>query len=487
MISVPNHRLPLNGNNVLLLFLTLVLFGSCDLFRKLPDDGRVYDDDDIDVIQGPVTVDPETGDYQDVTTLVEKMDTIRWVELSPERFPPITSLTPFQDPNNENPDLIVDPKAEYRMALLLPFMTNRYSAENPEFYSTSEWAMHYYGGFQLGMEDLASEEISLIVDVIDTKASEQEINQLIQYNNKLRKADVILGPYRSVNVRAVSDFAKQNGKIIISPYSAAGGLSREYPDFIQVNPSLESHCESIMEHALRSHTADQIVLVVRDKPDETTRLEIFQTAHNVLGDPQDTSSLREYLVPNDPTKFNEMDLTPLLDPEQETVFIVPSWSNETFIHSFLRQLKIAATDMGGVVVYGMPKWKEYDRVIDYDLYEDLNVHISSSFYVDKYAPEVQDLTQRFFDRFGTIPEEEAFIGYESGKYFVRMLKKYGKDFPRYLEENDRELLYSQFQFRRAWDDGDPVPGDYNRKPDRYENTFVHILKFRDYFFQPADD
>ena len=50
-----------------------------------------------------------------------------------------------------------------------------------------------------------------------------------------------------------------------------------------------------------------------------------------------------------------MDLLPFLELRDTSVFILPSWSNETFIYSFLRKLDVSRDASSYIVVYGMPQ------------------------------------------------------------------------------------------------------------------------------------
>ena len=89
MISAPSRLLRSNGNNSLWL-LSLLIFSfslaSCDLFKKLPENpNRPPVEEELGEIQPPIKVDPVTGEVMPVTVLVEKMDTVKWKELSTDR------------------------------------------------------------------------------------------------------------------------------------------------------------------------------------------------------------------------------------------------------------------------------------------------------------------------------------------------------------------------------------------------------------------
>lgn len=491
MTSAPNRLPRLNGNKSLwLLVLALSIFASsCDLFKKLPDDPRPPKEDDLGEIQPPIKVDPVTGEIREVTVLVEKMDTIKWKELSTDRFPPITSVGTNQLPDplsGDLPGLPTSSGSGPRISLMLPFMANRFAASPENVFEISKWAIHYYCGVKLAIEDLEKEGKNFQLEVYDSEASEDVVTRLLSSDGRLPQSKLIIGPYRSNTIKLVAEFGKRNGIPVVSPYSAASGIANENPYFIQVNPSLKAHCEAITRHVRERYPASQVVLVVRNQADELTRLKYFQDANREFFTREDTSRLREYIVSDNSADFNQIDVTPFLQGSEKMIFIVPSWASEPFVYSLLRKIKLAKTDLTDVAVYGMPAWMNYEQIMDYDLFEDLDVHVSSSFYVDAFDEKVKDFNRRYYQKFGMLPKEESYIGYEVLNYFVKQLLEEGDKMLDRLDGNDASNIYTKYQFRKVVD-MPMATDDFRRRFGRFENEYVHILKFQDYHFQPATD
>jgi hypothetical protein len=494
MISAPSRLLRSNGNNSIWLFALLIFafsFASCDLFKKLPESpNRPPIEEELGEIQPPIKVDPVTGEIQPVTVLVEKMDTVKWKELSTDRFPPITSVGDDRLPDPLSGDLPGFPttgsSSGKRIALMLPFMSDRYAGGADNFFEISKWAIHYYCGVQLAVEDLEKAGLSFQLDVYDSKGSEEEVNRLLSMGSNLARADMIIGPYRSSNIKLVAEFGKRNEIPVVSPFSAASGIAPENPWFIQVNPSLKAHCNAIAHHVLDRYTADQVVLVVRNQPDELARLDYFREANQEYFTPNDTTRFQEYIVDDNTADFSGIDVTPYLQGDEKVVFIVPSWASESFVYSLLRRIKLAQAGITEVAVYGMPRWMNYEQIMDYDLYEDLQVHVSSSFYVDDFDEPVRTFKRRYFERFGSLPREEAYVGYEVLRFFATQLQKEGENMLDYLDAKDASNLYTKYQFRKVVDTP-MATDDFRRRFGRYENEYVHILQFKDYHFQPATD
>lgn len=500
MISVQNLLLPLNGNKIALLLClsAVLLLSSCDLFKKAQGpSGNNGDDDDkkeeeLEPIQGRRVFDPETGTYVVIEeTPTEKMDTIIWKVLPENNNPPITSGTSFFADNDKASKVIGQDTrfggqllSSYKISLILPFLSDRFDAISGNMSEDSKYALNFYAGARLALEELGAEGVNLKVDVHDSKANDRIVYDLLRNNSSLSESHLIVGPYRKQNVRMVADYAKQREIPFVSPYSASEGLATRNPFYIQISPTLQNHCEAIMNHALDRYRPDQIVLVSRDKPEEMERLPYFQNAYKARIEKPDAEPLEQFIIANRTVDLQDMDLLPFFELQDTTIFIVPSFSNETFIYSFLRKVDLSRNPGGLVVVYGMPQWQSYEK-IEYDYYERLNVTISTDNFIDGNSDKVRFFKRRFFDRFGSIPTDDAFLGYDVTLFFGRMLNKYGTKFQYYLDQESEQYLHTRFEVKPAvTNTGNFGLERYN--VDQFQNKFLNILEFEDYQFQPKE-
>jgi hypothetical protein len=132
----------------------------------------------------------------------------------------------------------------------------------------------------------------------------------------------------------------------------------------------------------------------------------------------------------------------------------------------------------------MPQWMDYER-IDFDYYEKLNVHVSSSVFIDELNPDIRAFKRRYYDRYGEIPLEEAFVGYDVSKYFGKMLKRFGTKFQLQLEQNPEQLLHTKFEFQPIITPT-TTGGMEFPQVERWENKYVNILRFQNYRFNKAE-
>jgi ABC-type branched-subunit amino acid transport system substrate-binding protein len=404
----------------------------------------------------------------------ERMDTVRWT--TPGNAKPPIKNEPKNNPGGQNTggqNNAVGNGETYRIAFLLPFLSNQ--AENTSVPEKSRLALQFYAGAKIALEQLSKEtRINIVADVYDTQSSDADF-QLLLKNPKLSKASVFIGPIRSSHVQTMAEWTKQNRKILISPDAPNSDLSFANPDFIQINPSLRAHCRAITKHIRKTHKADAVTLVCKEK--ESDRLTYFQEANTAIGGGQ----LGSLVVPDATNSFANIDLKKHLKPGRTSVFVLPSWSSQDFVMAFLRNLK-AVKGANRVEVYGMPQWKNFDA-IEAEYFSSLNVHITSASYVPYSADNVRAFQQHFYEATGTIPDTDGFNGYDVTLFVGRMLARYGLSFPERLDFETFRALHADFRFIPVFSASNPDTGTRERA-DYLENEFVHILKFGPVGFVP---
>ncbi|MEM1328242.1 MAG: ABC transporter substrate-binding protein [Bacteroidota bacterium] len=508
MISVQNHLPRLSGNNLLLGLLGLMLCASCDLFKPITDDtNRDRDrtsrdsrvDDELDPIGGGRIYNPETGEYEQADdVLVVQMDTIRWREISTRDYPPITSDGVAKGGSDDRPGQVLSEGefgtqllSSYNVSLMLPFLTERFDGSDGNLDPNSRWAVQFYSGAKLALDRLDNENMRLKVSVYDTKADERALTETIQRDTGfIQSSHLLMGTVKAECVARMAAFAKAEHIPFVSPFSASTRVTNDNPFYIQINPSIATHLRAILQHARDNYNGDQIVLVKRPNDPSENTVAYMQKLNQELSGSAYAPRLEELTIDDDTPTMTRTDLNGVMRSGRTTVFILPMLKErdakeKDFIYAFLRKAYIASEN-APVVVYGMRHWQYYDDA-DYNYFENLKVHISSEFYTDKYDDDVRDFRQAYFDAYKTIPSPEAFRGYDNMLYFGRMLQRHGTKFYEFFNRAQDRALYTNYNI-------EPIveieENNYGRevygKPIRFENKFVHILKFEDFYFQPAD-
>ena len=425
------------------------------------------------------------------------VDTIRW-RVDPKSRPPIVTsgqssgstsggviTYPTDNSGNTSGGVITYPtdnssstsggtggtKNSYEMALLMPFFSGQFvesSGINPP---KAQFALDFYAGVRLALDSLSTQGLNLKMSVLDSRGDFNAI--LGRYD--VGRADVILGPVEKENVPTAIDFANRQGKIFVSPYFPSGDLEGANPRFVQVKPSLKTHCDNITAHIRGRYQTNQVVLVGRQRDSETARFKFFQDANAAFNQSTYGGRFDEWAI-EDELNFN---VEPYIHAEGQTVFVLPSW-NEPFVAQFLKKLA-ASPRRASVMVYGMPQWMDFDKGLT-STYEALKVRVSSSTFIEGNNPEVKHFRTKFMAKFGKIPNADSFLGYDCALYVGKMLRQYGTAFPQYLQNEPQQTLHTRFNFEPIYrplvNDSDP-----NGNVAKYENRYVNMLRYQNGAFR----
>lgn len=484
MISVPNHRPPSNGNKpyfLIFLILGVFLYPSCGGLKKATDDeepSRPVDSLVLDEIEGKRKnqgaeegeLEYEDGEEPEVTKEVDQIELDSLDSLFAEA---------------EKLDRPVE------MIYLLPFLADRMDEEALSVSEKSQPALHFFQGVQIALDSLRKDTLSpdMNIQVYDSEANPETVYRLLSEDSVFRKADIIIGPWRSVNLEMVSTIAGARNQIVISPFSPNSSFVENNPRFLQINPSLKTHCEEITFHIREKHAPQEVVLVCREKEAEIERLSYFQEANARHDLNVDVVPFAEYIVPDTSEVYMGLDFRPYLD-DSVRVFVVPSWSNKAFVYSVLRLLSSQLLpEDGPVTVYGMPQWMDFD-ISSFEYFEDLNVHISMPVFADRYLPQTEAFYREYYERYATFPSREAWLAYDLTLYLAGVMQKAGLDFIEPLDALDYRGLSTGFDFKAVVAEPDSTGFDPETElpPVQYfENRRLHILEFENYQFRITED
>ncbi|MEM9846846.1 MAG: ABC transporter substrate-binding protein, partial [Bacteroidota bacterium] len=502
MISVQSLLQRLNGNKFTFILIGALLFAlsSCDLLKPLPKDKDrdKEKEEELDPIGGGRIYNPETGEFEKSDEVVlETMDTIRWREISAREYPPITTeglATENSDGGRgqvlEEGEFGTQLLSSYNVSMMLPFLTDRFDGSESNLDLQSRWAVQFYTGAKIAIEQLDQERTNLKVSVYDTKADERILNEVLQRDTGfIASSHLVMGTVKGECVARMAQYAKAQQVPFVSPFSANTKITKENPYYIQINPSIATHLKAITRHARSNYNSDQIVVVAKRGDQSEAIMNYIQELNYEIAGSNYAPRFEELVIQDDSPTMENTNLDVVMRSGRTTVFILPimrdrEGKDKDFIYAFLRKAYLASRSNGNsVVIYGMRHWQYYDDA-DPNYFENLNVHISSEYYVDKYSEVVRDFRRRYYDLYGTVPSAEAFRGFDNMLYFGRMLKKHGTKFYEFFNREVENALHTTYNLEPITP---IVENNYGQEiygtPDRFENQYVHILKFEDYYFQ----
>ncbi len=449
-----------------------LMTASCDMFRKAESSSPPKK-----------TTKPTKDEFpQQGDRTTSNVDTVRW-KTDPRQKPPVysggTTPTPA-NPNPTNPNYPSNPtnpsnpnnpstdnsgvKDAYTMALLLPFNTNTFTGSGIS--PKSQFAVDFYAGVKMAIDSLSTLPFRLNINVLDAKDGFNSLSNRYEVS----RADVIMGPIDRDNVIQGMAFSTRNNITFLSPYHPTGDVDNVNPHFIQVKPSLKTHCTNIVRHVASRHPGASVVVAARTRDNEVQRFAFFEEASRTYS----TSQYEQWRIEDD---FN-------INPEAyiaqggTTVFIVPSW-NEAFVSAFLKKLN-ASPRRSQIVVYGMPQWLDFTGLNS--LYQSLNVRISSSTFIDNTSSEVRAFRNKFQKKYGKLPNPDVYLGYDCMLYTGKMVQQYGSKFAQFLDREQTSMLHTRFQFSPVYRNAVSENSDPAANVAKYENSYVNILRYQNGVF-----
>ncbi len=467
MILVPNHRRQLSGNKILVFgFLLFTL--ACSTTKNITNKGQ-------NVKKG------ETIQNIDNKPVFQKdIDTVEW------KFIPAEVVRPLLDPPPLTGSEIIKLKLyrenseildQYNLNLYLPFFTSRFSNTDINFNNRlTEWSFHFYNGLKMALNKELPSSSKISLSVIDTEANPNILTKKLSEIDNIPQ--LIIGPYRSVNVEKMNQFTMESDIPFISPYSGGGDVVGQNETFIKLNPSLEVHFQNQLKYILRTYSAQQILVIGFEDIQEKNAINILQSEYAIMNDSLGIEPLDTYILPDTAILAPDFDLAiEMIDRNDTLAVMIPAWTNESYILSILRNLSQLQSDSTDYVVFGMPQWKDYEH-IDYSYYQKLNVHITSSFFLNEEHKDFVDFRNNYYTQSGFLPTNETYIGYDLGRFFIPLLLEFGTKFYKFLDHFSFEGIHTSFEFNPIYRPNENGISEIIK----WENTYLNILKFSDYEF-----
>jgi len=400
--------------------------------------------------------DPATGTYILVPREAVKVDTVKWTE------DPSAPIVTDKETKTDNPEK----KDRYDISLLIPLNANDYDILEGQLDSKLVRFLQYYAGMKIAADEFDDLGYPVTVRAFDTKTSLAEVNEILKESGG-KISDVIVGPYDKEHLESVAAFGLQHEKIVVSPWLPAFNIEYGNPFFIQVIPGLNTHAEAIMDYISDELKGKKVYLVARNNSSEINRLQSFKKNLAV--------KTEDLIIDDASVELQQTNLKFLLD-DRGTIFILPyySRSNESFVNSFMRKLH-ADKGTKEVIVFGLPQWTGFSN-LNPNYMESLSVHISSSTFINVDHPFYRQFRNRYYHEFHTLPDPQAYMGYDLLHWLGKTLTEDGKGGLIGSQRPANFGLASGFDIKPVFKTEVNKTSEM-RVPLYYENSRVRILKY----------
>lgn len=406
--------------------------------------------------------DPKTDSYILVARDAIKADTVQWAE---DPAPPVITDKDIREPEPEK-------KEHYEVALLMPFN----AAQAPMFSEQQDLKLNrflqYYAGMKMAIDEIDSLKWPVSFHSVDIEDSMTALPEVLKEATS-RKVDVIVGPYEKEDIEVAASYGLTNEIMVVSPWLPAFSGTTENPFFIQMFPGLATHAEAILAFIQEEMPDKQIFVVARNIPGEINRMQLFTKKTSL--------KTNELIIKDSSPDLANTDLDTLLLEGRGTIFILPFYAkaDESFVNYFMRKLH-ADKGTKEAIVFGLPQWIGYTN-LNANYMESLSLHLSISSFIDTDHPEYISFRSDFFRKFHTIPDLQAFLGYDLIKWIAYGLTQKGQEALIGQPYASPYGLASGFDIKPVYKAG-PSPSSESKTPLYYENRMIRIIRYVDQDF-----
>ncbi len=357
----------------------------------------------------------------------------------------------------EEPDsLAIDAAGVEGVSQLQPMPQHVESLD--ELYSSTVPYLEFYEGVLIALDSLKKTGLSVNLHVYDTQRDPSKVKEILE-KPEMEDMDLVVGPVWPEPVRIVSQWSKEKGVNVVSPFSSRSDILSENPRLFQITPSLDTELEQAAY--FMSNYSDHNIVVIHSG--NIYDMETVEKLEKNLSRTRHDSSDMSYreVVYNDTLGQN---LRHSLRPDRPNLVVIPS-SNQAFVAGVLNWLNIITTRNGyDITLFGLSDWSRFYN-IDVELFHSMELHYASPFFIEYDCGHVRSFLRKFREEYNTEPDHYGFTGYDVTMYFMKALKNFGPEFQDCLPLLNVDLLQGDFMFRRS------RPG-YG-----FENNGLSIVKY----------
>lgn len=483
---VPNLLLQLNGSKCLIVKISLfiamrniifvlysvvlLMIAGCSISKQAPKEPVTTNKETVPAKDETMVYNPQTKQYEKVKindaepqkSVAPKKDSVQPEEIKPivlpqKSEPQVMKINNLRTSARKN---------SYEVAMILPFNTSDPNNSSDNISRNSSWAVHFYSGVKLALKQFENTGIQINLSVIDSKNSDEEIDKLI-LRDEIKRADLIIGPYKSNQSKKMVEFVKDKNITLVSPYTTSSNPTKSNPNYIQANPSITRHFECLSKSISESFPVEKVYFLTQDNNTTKSRSKNFKEILATYYKNANPKSIHDIIVPDNFMTSENFKIDSLIDLSMPVAIVVPAWEDK-YVKDILRKID---NERGGkqVTVYGMPQWQFMDEIKTY--LNNLNARISSNVLLNTSKSEVEIFRNTYFDTYAKMPDMDAFLGHDIASYFFIELIKNGTFFQQNCSPS-KELV-SRFNIL-------PVRSELSGEQtiDFYENFGLQILQFK---------
>ncbi len=324
------------------------------------------------------------------------------------------------------------------VALMLPFMLNN-SVETKQ----SKLYTEFYKGFLLALKDVNERynDNEINVYTYDTEGTTDKLMSILS-TDEVKEMDLIFAPDALEQLDSISSFSKSNGIYVVNTFSVKDENYDNNPYMFQINIPQDNMYADVCDWISKDFKDYEVVFIHKKG---NAKKDIADNLKGYFEQERRTVKEVEYS-----SVLTCEELLEVVNVNEKTLFIPTSGTKASLSQMIpaLKKLRDENPVMESAVV-GYPEWAVYMEDWKQDFHT-INAHFYSRVFVDEKANDFEKFNSEYQKWYGEDLIESTpcfgYLGYDTGKYFLREICKNGKDF----NQNSSEYvgLQSSFEFDR---------------------------------------
>lgn len=359
----------------------------------------------------------------------------------------------------------IDSVNKVKVALFLPFLIDKFDTLKANFLPSESFqidkssiqSIQLYNGVVLALDSLKNMGYIIDLSIHDTQKDSLHTVELLQ-NPDLLKANLIIGPIFSKQIKIIRNFAKKYSIPMICPSAIPNQALFQYPVLYKINPSRSTQILAIANYLKKQNVSSgNITLLANKKNSKSLKYaQLFADEYN------DSLSLKDSIktiVLEHTSNFNKVKNISKTDTN---IFVIASSDIPFISFVFTKLIGLSNSSQhynSNFKVFGFEEVLKMNT-IDEKYKEVFNLHVSSKGNVNYDNDDVTSFIKLFYETFEMKPELNAFIGYDLTLSIINQL--FGN------EKSESKGMYNKMNF----DQIDQQSG--------FENKAVKLLKYQDY-------
>jgi hypothetical protein len=316
-------------------------------------------------------------------------------------------------------------------------------------------SLKFYEGLVIAADTLKKLGYEFDIFVYDV-TDELESTATLVNTDAFKGSDLIIGNIASSDFALVANYARKNHINFVSALSPSNQGVEHNPYFVMLQPTLETHCETVEESIVKKNGNVTPLLFYR------TNVQVDNTAS---GNFINNGVLEYHKISCDEMPAKEQ-VQPFLVKERKNVVLMPIISDK-YAEGIIRKLYEWFPDYD-FEVWGMPSWDNMPGLKRPEAFPNVVIYFTTPFYFDPTTASGQALVQAYKRKYGTQPDNMVYRGYETMFWYAYLLKKYGTIFNHQLWDNGG-APFTRYEVK-------PVKGT-DEKLQYYENKNLYLFRY----------